>query len=129
MFETLRHSFFIKYFWGFMALYLLNCSVDSPDAHSYYVDTNIYFNDQESIIEIVLEQILGYEDAIPESEDTDSEQHTGLKKAKHIDHFIVSEITENKSTLIDNTQTAHLLHNHKDFLNPFLEIQAPPPKV
>src|SRR5690606_22918466 len=123
MFGTLRHSIFIKYFWGFMALYLLNCSVDSPDGHPNYVVPDASFNDQESIIEVVVEQLLGYEDAIPENEDTDSEQHSNLKKSKYIDLYIFNALNSHTTNVSVEIKKAHLFQNHKAFLNPFLEIQ------
>lgn len=112
-----------------MALYLLNCSVDSPDGHPNYVVPDASFNDQESIIEVVVEQLLGYEDAIPENEDTDSEQHSNLKKSKYIDFYILRDLNPNSTNALVEINKTHLFQNHKAFLNPFLEIQSPPPKV
>jgi hypothetical protein len=54
-----------------MALYLLNISVDTADSTPHYLPEDLTFNDQESIVEIVLEKILGFEDAIAECDDND----------------------------------------------------------
>ena len=55
-----------------MALYLLNISVDMADPMPRFVPEDLSYNDQESIVEIVVEQLLGYEDAFEEFDDADS---------------------------------------------------------
>lgn len=66
-----------KYWWtkllvGFLALHILNLSVDSPDAQPYFVAEDLSINDQESFIELVVEKIFGFEDAFAEFDDPDS---------------------------------------------------------
>lgn len=56
-----------------MGLYLLNISVDNTDMTPSYKAEDLSINDQESIVEIVVEQILGFEDAIDEHDDADCE--------------------------------------------------------
>lgn len=58
-----------------MGLYFLNISVDTADLHPEHVSENLSVNDQESLIEIFVEKVLGYEDAIKEYDDTDPEDH------------------------------------------------------
>lgn len=70
MFSRLRNSRFFRLSWLVMALYLLNISVDTVDPTAFYFPEDLTFNDQESIVEIVLESILGFEDAIAECDDT-----------------------------------------------------------
>lgn len=65
-----------------MGLYFLNISVDTADLSPEYFSEDLTINDQESIIEIVVEKVLGYEDAIKEHDDHDREEHnfkTNLK--------------------------------------------------
>lgn len=67
-----------------MGLYLLNISVDVADPGSANNPENLSFNDQESIIEIVVEKILGFENAIEEFEDHDPEEN-GNKRTLKVD--------------------------------------------
>ena len=77
MLETIRNSLSLKIFWGILAVYCLNISVDTPDSLPNYVSEDLSINDQESIIEILLENVLGIENAIPEVDDNDTD---GLSK-------------------------------------------------
>ncbi len=56
-----------------MGFYLLNISVDTADLNPNYLPEDLSINDQESIIELVIEQVLGFEDAIKEYDDNDLE--------------------------------------------------------
>jgi hypothetical protein len=58
-----------------MGLYFLNISVDTVDPNPEHIPEDLSINDQESIIEIIVEKILGYEDAIKEYDDHDPEDH------------------------------------------------------
>jgi len=71
----MRNSKFTKILWGLMSLYLLNISVDSADHNSQNIPENLTINDQGSIAEIIVEQVLGYETAIKEHDENDSEDH------------------------------------------------------
>ncbi len=84
MLNNLRNNLFVRVLWGFLGLFLLNVSVDSPDPEPNHLPEDLSFNDQESIIEIVLEQLLGYDDAIVEYDDHDTEEHN-KKKSVRID--------------------------------------------
>lgn len=70
----IRKHINLKLFWFLMALHILNLSVDSPDLQPDHIAEDLSFNDMESIVEILLEQVLGIEDAIPEQEEDDSER-------------------------------------------------------
>src|SRR5690606_19106034 len=76
MFQLIKHSTVTRYLCGLMALYLLNISVDTVDAYPNRAAEDLSFNDQESIVEIVVEKVLGFEDAIEEHDDPDTENHT-----------------------------------------------------
>ncbi|GGB68019.1 hypothetical protein GCM10007424_05000 [Flavobacterium suaedae] len=63
----------------FLALYILNLSVDSPDTHNFAATDSLQINDQESILEIVIEKVLKFDDVIIEYDD-DDDAETSLKK-------------------------------------------------
>ena len=75
MLYQIRHSVFTRILCGLIGLHLLNVSVDTADPNPEYIPEDLSINDQESIIEIVLEKVLGYEDAIKEYDDQDTEDH------------------------------------------------------
>lgn len=111
-----------------MGLYMLNISVDTTDPYPDHIQENLSFNDQESIVEIVIEKFLGYEDAIPEYDDCDTRDH--IKKPIFKIEFVpLKEVAVNtKSTLCGATKQR--FPNYDGFLlNGFLKIDVPPPKI
>lgn len=64
-----------------MGLYLLNISVDPIDPRPEYMPEDLSINDQESIVEIVIEEVLGYQNAIDEYDDHDTAGHSKKNNA------------------------------------------------
>ncbi|MFO7702298.1 MAG: hypothetical protein R6V37_04830 [Psychroflexus maritimus] len=128
MFSKIRNSIFTKILWGLMGLYLLNISVDTADLKPKHIPEDLSFNDQESIIEIVLEKVLGYEDAIKEYDDNDTEDHNRNTNVKIglTTHYIVEN---NLNQLFTKTTK----HNFPDYLtnlsSGFQKLNFPPPKI
>ncbi len=123
----LKNKKFISFFWGLMALYMLNISIDSPDGHSNSVDEDLSHNEQESIVELIIEKVLGYEDAISEYDDTD--QNTNQKKVFSSEVFILThfelpiiKISPNKKDRIRSRLSFRILQKH-------IEIHSPPPDI
>ena len=117
----------IRIFWGLIALYMLNICVDSPDLFPNQPE-NLNINDQESVIELVVEQVLDLGDVIPEYDDNDTEEHTSSKTSVNLDHFIVDESAiafQQNFSLLKKQNTLFALAN---FRNLSLEVDAPPPK-
>ncbi|CAM4122321.1 hypothetical protein GILI108418_06085 [Gillisia limnaea] len=111
-----------------MGLYLLNISVDSVDPNLELIPEDLSINDQESIIEIVVEKILGYEDAIKEYDDNDLE-HSNKKTNVKID--LINNYTADyriKQSLVETT-----IQKFPDFnvflTNGFHQLDTPPPKI
>lgn len=67
-----------KILWGFLAAYLFNFSIDTADPVSTLKPSEL--NLQESFVEILLEKVLGFEDAIAEYEDHENEDHNFKKQ-------------------------------------------------
>lgn len=111
-----------------MGLYLLNLSVDTADPNPEHIPEDLSFNDQESIVEIVVEKVLGFEDAIKEYDDHDTEDHNKKKNVKidllvhviKVDKFAQNQFLKRKTLFPD--YEARLT-------NGFNEIDSPPPKV
>ncbi|NIJ44753.1 lactate dehydrogenase-like 2-hydroxyacid dehydrogenase [Wenyingzhuangia heitensis] len=58
-----------------MGLHLLNICIDMPDSSLIGMPENLAINEQESIVEVILEKVLGYENAIEEYDDNETEDN------------------------------------------------------
>lgn len=129
MLQWLRSSSVRKYFWGFMCLYMLNLSVDAPDPIQNNYPQDLAFNDQESIIELVVEKVLGFETAIVEFDDNDTSHEQRQKKNLALDlyvlHDFLSKIEHNFG--LKNKQISIPLS--EDFKIRYSEVYSPPPEV
>ena len=112
---------------GLLGLYLLNISVDTADPNPEFIPEDLSFNDQESIIEIIVEQVLGYKDAIKEYDDHDTQDHSGKKNVK-------MDVKVHQSFSIKNADPNLLRKNRHHFEYDarlpigFTETDSPPPK-
>lgn len=112
-----------------MALYLLNCSVDTDDITPSHFTENLTINDQESLIEIIVEKVLGFENAIPENEDCDSENYTTLKKTVTVDIFILPHFILNLKDSEYESLAENIIFSQANVLKTYFEIHSPPPEV
>ncbi|MES2650607.1 MAG: hypothetical protein V4663_02650 [Bacteroidota bacterium] len=120
----------LKFLWILMALYLLNCSVDTTGLFVSALESNsIVQNDQESIIEIVVEQFLGFEQAIPECADNDMDQKATLKKAQLIDLFIIPNLDQQAYTFSGYAKKQHPIERTNHALKFYFKVPSPPPEV
>lgn len=111
-----------------MGLYLLNISVDTVDPNPDHIPEDLSFNDQESIIEIVLEKVLGYEDAIKEYDDHDTEEHNKQKNIK-VDLLVhVIKVDKFNHNLIDERKNLYPDYEAR-LTKGFNKLDSPPPKI
>lgn len=129
MIKQIRHSFLTRYFWSFMSLYLLNCFVDCPDAKPNYFPEDLTYNDLESIIEIVVEKALGFENAIPEYDDNDTNQNSYLKSNFFIDLFILPVIALDIKKNYVCLKKEILVFQNPILVTPYFKIHIPPPEA
>lgn len=80
--DFLRKSKTIKLVWFILAVHILNSSIDPPDIMPDSVPENLNINEIESIAELVAEDILNMENALPEHDEHDSEDGTSLDSKK-----------------------------------------------
>jgi nicotinamidase-related amidase len=85
--KFLRKHIVFRSFWLLMALHILNCSIDTPDAQPDSIPENLSYNDIETISELVLEQILGFENAIAEHDEHDTDDAGSFQIAKIILYY------------------------------------------
>lgn len=111
-----------------MALYLLNISVDAPDQLPGHFPEDLSFNDQESIVELVVEKLLGFENAIAEHDDHDAEDHNN-QGGKKINLSLFFTFNPDGSQIIISPKK----QRHPDFevalTNGFHQLDIPPPKA
>ncbi len=110
-----------------MGLYLLNISADTADPHPTHIPEDLSINDQESIIEVVVETILGFEDAFQEYDDPDTEGHD-KKPTVRIDLII----QHTAYSCIAHSLIAGGKEYFPDYnaylTSGFLQLDTPPPK-
>lgn len=111
-----------------MGLFLLNISVDNSDPNPDYIPEDLSFNDQESIVEILLEKVLGFEDAIQEYDDRDIEDPLKKKNVK-IDLLVYSNPEENLEENPLNHDIKRFPNYHPRLTIGLLDIDCPPPQV
>jgi hypothetical protein len=106
-----------------MGLCLLNISVDTADPSPEYIPEDLSFNDLESIVEIVVEKVLGFEDAIKEYDDHDTEDHN---KKKNVKIDLVVHVNNDHNQVLERKK----FYPDDEVLltKGFSEIDSPPPK-
>lgn len=127
MFQSIRNSFSARLLWGFIGLNILNISIDTPDKNAFRLSEDLSVNDQESLVELIVESVLGYEDAMPEFDDPDH----NLPFKKKIDE--PNWRIFNEACLAPCISTREK-RSHYPFLRPnelkgHTKISTPPPKI
>lgn len=112
-----------------MAFYFLNCSIDAPDVQILSQEENLKFNDQESIIELIVEKVLGFESAIVEQDEVESSPQETIKKSFSLDYYIFHENNFIKSGCHYWNAKEKLFSPLFSFRDVFLEIVSPPPMI
>jgi len=129
MLNAIRNKKGLRLFCAFIAIYLLNCSVDTSDIHPCYVSEDLSINDQESFIEIIVEKVLKFENAIPENEDSDSETNPILKKTISVVFYVPTIFKINTNVEIGESNSDNNNFNETPVLKLYFEIYSPPPEV
>jgi hypothetical protein len=111
-----------------MGLYLFNISVDIADPEPQHIPEDLSFNDQESFVELILEKVLGYEDAIKEVDDHDAEDYNKLKNTQ-VDLTSQEVSALNFKQFISFQQETIYPHYQAGLTQGFGKIDSPPPKA
>lgn len=126
MFSLIRNNIFIRIICGIFGIYLLNISVDPPDPNPEHIPEDLLFNDQESIVEIILEKVLGFDDIIREYDDNDYEDSVNKNKKNYV--FYNEFYSDAVSKIISKRN--NLFPNNEDlFKEIFIDITIPPPLI
>ncbi len=113
--------------WGLMGMYLLNISVDTDDLNPEYIAEDLTINDQESFIEIIVEKVFGYDNAIEEYDDHDTNDHN-RKKSSHIDMSFLYVIEQGGSHNSFGTRKQGHPHFSMGLTQGHSQLDTPPPK-
>jgi hypothetical protein len=85
--QKFKQHIIFRLLWLFMAVNIFNCSVDTPDTQLDYIAEDLTFNDMESVVEIVLEQVFDLTDAIAENDENDTDDEVGFETNESIEFF------------------------------------------
>jgi len=112
-----------------MALYILNCSVEHPGANSPGLAEELGVNYQESFVELLVEQFLGYEHAIAEYEEEESPGAGSFKKTLHWQLYAPFPLHSALQALQQKLTKSLCLYVDASVASPSFEIHSPPPNI
>lgn len=122
-----RNNIISRIFCFLMAIHIFNLSVDTKDAAPDCIAEDLTFNDQETIVELLLEKVIGIDNAISEQDEPDEEDGGALdfKKVNLISHhanklFLEAQISNTKNI----TGYTTLFHQ-----SPIFDVFSPPPEA
>ena len=121
---------FVRIFAFLCALQVLNLSVDAPDLHPYGCpDSDLSFNEMNSLSEIIFEKILKIENAFPEYPER-SNRHESSAPATAAALFF-SQQTFDIIPKVFGCQEISLCIHRNLFILPqhFGDVMTPPPKA
>ncbi|MCU0443599.1 MAG: hypothetical protein MUE85_01680 [Microscillaceae bacterium] len=106
---------------------LLNFSIDAPDAQPDYLPENLAINDIESIVELVLEDFLGLEDAISEQDEPDEDNNSPLNKKTEFLHQ--KDLFQSFVIVSYNSKPIGRIYKSNHYLFDFTKEIIQPPEV
>lgn len=124
-----RNNIISRVFCFLMALHIMNLSVDTKDAAPDYIAEDLSINDQESVVELVLEKVMGIENAIQEQDEPDQDDGGALdfKKVDLISQSVNKLFLERKLFFEYNKlKTNYLVPFHQ---SPSFDVFSPPPEA
>lgn len=128
MLKSVRNIANLRLWCLFMALYLLNFSVDTSDLTDGFPNKTVPYDSQESIIELIVEKVLGYQNAIPEVEENDTDEPSLLKKNISVEFLLLTTSVALTPTIDPNSSAKNILSPDASLLKASLEIHSPPPE-
>lgn len=127
MTDKIRNTRFTGILWGLLALYFLNISIDVTNSFTYDIPENLSYNKQESIIEVLVEKVFGFENAIAEYDEQDADQSLQYKKNITIDAFILPGAPNCIATNYTFVTGGKLFYHTPVLHYAYREIHSPPP--
>lgn len=116
--------------WMLMALHILNFSIDNPHTLFENSKADAKFEEVDSVVELVLENVLNIENAIPEnhSKSPVTNKFSAKKVVWVYEHYEPLQFTEpiavNFKVVFANT-----FYNNPIYNSPLVNIFSPPPEA
>lgn len=126
--QTFRNTTFVSYFWGFMAMYFLNICVDASDIHHNAIPEDLSYNEQESIIELVVEKVFDLGDVFQEQDDEDPEDYSKKGISKLDLSFLKLEFSTQIFGVFSTSKNNFTVRK-SFFSEPHYQLEKPPPEV
>lgn len=127
--QSIRQNILLRYLWIGLALFILNVSIDAPDAFGEEVAEDLSFNDIESISELILEDFLGIYNACPEHDENDLEDEGGFCKKFDFKFNQNIQLTLDTKVAIINEERTFIVYRTSRQLSPFLKGLIKPPQA
>ncbi len=125
IFQFFRQSVCRKVVCVFFAVQLLNMSIDPVDVEPFGMAEDLSINDIESLVELVLEEIIGIENCVAESDERD----TDSVKCKVIFSFIITPQEPFRNNQLNAIKVTHIPQEENFFVSTILEEVTPPPRL
>ncbi len=127
MFQLIKNSSLTPFFWFMLGLFFLNISVNPADIE-FKTKTSSTYNEQESLIEIVVEKVFGFENAIAEQDDTEPEDFS-LKNNFKLSVLMFPENNYFEILFFEN-QSSKKIFLPKNFTSAYyFNLISPPPET
>lgn len=114
-----------------MALHILNFSIDNPHTLFEHNKVQADFNEVDSVVELVLEEVLNVENAIPEHH-TKSQMHHKFSAKKLVWMYKYNQPILNKKQVAVNYKPAAFkasFYSTQIYNSPFISLFSPPPEA
>ena len=130
MLLRIRDNICTTFFTLILGVYLFNISIDVADSSENYLVRNSEYNEQESIVELIVEKVLGFENAISERDDTDSEDQEGTAKYNLKIEYITHCANPAFNAEFTFKPAKKLFTGSVGYLNNgYIRLSTPPPKI
>lgn len=129
MISKLSNSAFLKFFWGFLGLYLFNISVDAADQNPQFIPEDLSINDQESVLEILVEKVFGFENAFVEYDDADTEEKSKKSVAKIQLIHQMTQKTDVEQICFFEVKSVLFTGFDSQLISAFHQLDTPPPQI
>jgi hypothetical protein len=122
--KLFRHHIIYRLLSVVMALHILNLSVDAVDALPSSIPEDLSFNEIESVVEFVLEDVFHIKNALPEHD----EQDDTAELTKTSVDFIAIPVQTSLSHTTPRYSYLHFSPSDYCFTQLIRDILSPPPK-
>jgi len=114
-----------------MAMHILNFSIDNPHTLFEHNKVQADFDEVDSVVELVLEEVLNVENAIPEHHTKSPLHHKFSAKKLVWMYKYTSPVIFKKQVVVQYNPDAYKssFHSTQIYSSPFLSLFSPPPEV